>query len=107
MNSARIEQLKTFLEDNPQDPFLHYALALEYKEDHPQRAAEIFRMLLSQHPGYLPAYYHAAHVFWAMEDLESARVAFENGIRLAGRENDKNTERELRNAYLNFQFETD
>ena len=29
-NNERIEQIKTFLKDTPNDPFLSYALATEY-----------------------------------------------------------------------------
>ncbi len=107
MNSARIEQLKNMIGDSPDDPFLHYALALEHVEEAPDKAREIFNILLQDHPGYLPAYYHAAHLFWSMEDETAARQTFVRGIELAKELNDSNTLRELQNAYQNFQFEMD
>jgi len=107
MNSARIEQLKNYLEETPDDPFLHYALALELQDEAPAKAREIFDLLVNDFPDYLPAYYHAAHLYWALEENEKARSTFEKGIGLAQEKNDSNTLRELRNALTNFEFDTD
>ncbi|MCA6073365.1 tetratricopeptide repeat protein [Fulvivirga sedimenti] len=105
MNSNRIEQLKTLIADSPDDPFLHYALALEHVDEMPEIARNIFNVLLKDHPDYLPAYYHAAQLYWSMGYESEARSSFENGINLARKLKDANTLRELENAYLNFQFE--
>ena len=107
MNSARIEQLKKYLEESPDDPFLYYALALEFMKETPERSAEIFRKMLTDYPEYLPVYYHAANCFWELGSTDEARSAFETGIGLAEQQEDSNTLRELRNAYMNFQFDTE
>jgi tetratricopeptide (TPR) repeat protein len=107
MNSSRIEQLKNYLEESPEDPFLHYALALEYQDDQPLKAREIYDQLLTKFPEYLPTYYHAAHLYWSLDELKKARSAFENGIHLAQNKKDLNTLRELQNALTNFEFETE
>ncbi|MEJ2004298.1 MAG: tetratricopeptide repeat protein [Cyclobacteriaceae bacterium] len=107
MNSARIKQLKTYLEETPDDPFLHYALALEYQEEAPEKARKIFDRLLETHPDYLPAYYHAAHLYWSVDALEKARETFDSGIALASKKGDHHALRELQNALTNFEFETE
>ena len=107
MNSARIEQLKRMLKETPDDPFLHYALALEHVDESPVRAREIFEKLLTQFADYLPAYYHAAHLFWTLEEFEKAAETFDRGIELAIKVNDQHALRELRNARMNFEFDTE
>ena len=107
MNSARIEQLKSLLEESPDDPFLHYALALEYVKESPLQAREIFEKILTNYSDYLPAYYHAAHLYWSLGELEKAATTFDGGIALATKVNDLHTLRELRNARLNFEFDTE
>ena len=105
MNNSRINQLKKFLEDSPDDPFIHYGLALEFQKSDTELALKKFDELLEKFPEYLPTYYHAAHLFWESELFEKADETFARGIQLARDLDDKNTLRELENAYQNFQFE--
>lgn len=105
MNKMRINQLKKFLEESPNDPFIHYGLALEYQKFDLEKTREKYNQLLEQYPEYLPTYYHAAHFFWEEGDAELTTTIFELGIELAKKQQDQNTLRELQNAYQNFQFE--
>ena len=105
MNKTRIIQLKKFLEESPNDPFIHYGLALEYQKSEPKMAREKYLELLERFPDYLPTYYHAAHFFWEEGEADRTTEIFESGIELARRQSDQNTLRELQNAYQNFQFE--
>lgn len=51
----RIEQLKEFLIEDPNDPFLIYALGLEYvKEKTPELAVETFLVLIKNNQNTLP-----------------------------------------------------
>ncbi len=105
MNNSRIIQLKKFLEESPDDPFIHYGLALEFQKSDTEQALKKYDELLEKFPEYLPTYYHAAHLFWESEMLERAEEIFVRGIALAKSQGDQNTQRELQNAYQNFQFE--
>lgn len=101
--NQRISELLGLINEEPEDPFLRYALALEYvKSGDLQNAGECFRFLLNNVPEYLPVYYHAAHFFWEKNDLEAARKAFEKGISIAKNNKDPKTLRELENAFNNF-----
>jgi Tfp pilus assembly protein PilF len=99
--------LQSFAEQEPENPFNWYALALEYLSSSPEKASSLFHKLLNEHKGYLPTYYHAAHFFADQGHLELAKSVFEQGIILAEKENQLNTLRELKNSYQNFLFEND
>jgi len=105
MNKSRIDQLKKFLEESPDDPFLHYGLALEIQKTDTAEALNKYSELLTRFPEYLPTYYHAAHLFWEEGNLERAEEIFQAGIRLATDQQEANALRELRQAYQNLQFE--
>ncbi len=104
MNSERIAQLQSFLRDTPGDPFLVYALALEFQQEDPAEAIRLFTGLLENHPEYLPTYYHAAALFDHLGNQEKAGAIYEAGIALARRQNASLALRELQSAYAEFQF---
>lgn len=105
MNQERIEMIKKFIEDEPENPFNRYALAMEYFDSLPERALELLRQLIASHPDYLPTYYKIAHLLWDEESWDEAENAFEVGLQLAAKQNDEKAARELRSAYQNFEFE--
>lgn len=105
MNTERIEQLKRFLAETPKDPFLLYALALEYTTDQPQEAKAYFEKLLEDHPDYLGTYYHAAALYEALSEPSLAKQTYEKGIALAKKQLETKALQELQNAYQNFLFE--
>jgi tetratricopeptide (TPR) repeat protein len=106
-NLHRIQQLLEFLEKEPNNPFNLYALALEYQKEDQEKAASYYNQLLSFHKDYLPTYYHAAAFFTEMGDLEKAKKIYETGIGLAHEDQNRHALKELKNAYLNFQFENE
>jgi hypothetical protein len=102
---TRLEQLQKFYEDDPQDPFNIYGLALEYQKTDPVKAAHFFNILLEHHPDYIPAYYHAAKLFEQMDNKARAIKTFEFGITVARKANDLKAMRELQSAYNELMFE--
>lgn len=107
MNHERVKQLEEFIKENPNDPFLKYALALEHIESNNALAISIFRQLLSDHPDYLPSYFHAAQLLTELEENDEAKEVFEKGIELSKVKKDQKTLAELQNAYQNFLFDLD
>lgn len=97
-STSRIQQLLRFLEEDPDDAFTQYALALEYRKTEPAKAAELFSELISRHPDYLPAYYMAAMLQAEMGKVAEAIGLLEKGIALATRLKDYSTLRELNEA---------
>ncbi len=107
MAEERLKSLLEFLKETPQDPFLLYAIATEYRSVSPEKSKEYFVLLIEEFPDYLPTYYQAAHLLWEMGDVELAASFFEKGIALAKRQKETKTLAELQNAYMNFQIEED
>lgn len=103
----RIQLLKTYILEEPENPFNYYALGLEIREKDPLEAAEMFDYVLEKFPNYLPAYFPSAHFFFELNELEKAKQIFEKGIDLALATKEEKALKELRNAYQNFLFETD
>src|SRR5687768_4183233 len=99
MPTDRIITLEKFYEEDPNDPFNAYALALEYLHQNPARSSILFERLLDVHQEYLPTYYHAAKFFLEKGEREKAIAVFEKGIALARKVNDMKTQRELQSAY--------
>ncbi len=106
-NLDRIELLKGYCVEEPQNPFNYYALALEYRESEKVEAAYLFDFVVANFPNYLPVFFPAAQFFFENEDLPKAKNLFEAGIELAHALQDEKAKKELSNAYQNFLFETD
>lgn len=103
----RINDLLKFLEEEPDDAFTLYALALEYQKSNAQQAKETFRKLIVEHPDYLPTYYAAAHFFMKAGNREQVDDLFQRGIALAKIQNNKKAIMELQSAYSMWQMEED
>ena len=105
MNSQRLQKLLNYYEQDPNDPFIIYGIALEYEKVNLQKAVEFYDLLLSAHKDYLPTYYQAAHLFWEEQEIEKAEEIFIKGIALAEEQQNQKILHELKNAYQNFQME--
>ena len=103
----RLQQLEEFLREEPQNPFNHYAVALEYLKTDPVRAQQLFEHLLQHFPSYLPTYYPLAHLFIEQQQTQKAEEVFARGMQEADRAGDAKTSRELRAAYNDWLFERD
>ncbi len=103
----RIQLLRTYILEEPENPFNYYALGLELREKDPLEAGKMFDFVLEKFPNYLPVYFPSAHFFFELNELEKAKKIFETGIDLAVNAKEEKALKELRNAYQNFLFETD
>ncbi|MFO7822782.1 MAG: tetratricopeptide repeat protein [Cyclobacterium sp.] len=103
----RVKVLLQYIEEEPENPFNIYALALEFQNQDKEKASFYFNKLLEEHKSYLPTYYHAALLFAELDQPEKAETTFQDGIALANLQNNALAKKELQNAYLNFQFEGD
>ncbi len=95
-----LEQLKKFVADDPEDPFNHYALALEYLKGDTDAACRIFEQLVEQHGNYVPTYYHLGKLYLDLQRRDDAVRMFERGIAVARNANDMKAVRELEAARL-------
>jgi tetratricopeptide (TPR) repeat protein len=96
---SRIEMLRGFIAQRPQDPFPHYALALEYKNAGDLAAAwETFSSLLDRHGDYVAAYLHAGNTLVALGRQGDARQVYERGLVACAKAGDSHAQGELAGA---------
>ena len=98
MNSALLDKLKQFVEEEPNDPFNWYALALEYLKSDRAQALNIFTQLIARHPDYLPSYYQAGVLYSEQNQPEDAKTIFKKGIAIAKAQQEAKTAMELQQA---------
>jgi Uncharacterized enzyme of heme biosynthesis len=95
----RLKQLQDLLAQEPNDPFLHYALAQEYlKRGEAAAAREKFQLLLDEHPTYVGTYYHFGKLEESENQPERAVKCYEAGLQQAQAQNDDHSARELQEA---------
>lgn len=107
MSEQRLKTLLKFYEEDPNDPFNLYGLALEYQKSDLQKSDELFSKLLQDFPDYVPSYYHAAKLKIELKQHEAALSIYKKGIEVAKQQNEKKAEQELRSAYDELLFELD
>lgn len=94
--NTRMEILKRYLEEDPSDSFLRYALALEFMSlNDKEEAYKQLEKLLNDKPDYLPAYYIAGNLSEAAGNNSQAISWYLKGIEVARQQKDQKTLDEL------------
>jgi tetratricopeptide (TPR) repeat protein len=102
MSTDRLEQLKTFYEEDPEDPFTRYALAQEHlKHDHTDRALALFEELVETDPDYVGTYYHLGKLYEQLDRTDDALDTYEQGIEMAREHGTQKDLSELQDAKMN------
>ncbi|HEY2457517.1 MAG TPA: hypothetical protein VGI13_09465 [Candidatus Acidoferrum sp.] len=95
-NKNRREKLEQFVEQNPNDAFSRYGLALEcIKEEDRAAADKHFRVLLIEHADYVPAYLMYAQMLVQQERKVEAKLVLTSGIDAATRQQNSHARSEL------------
>lgn len=96
----RIEKIKTFLQQTPNDLFLNHALALEYvKTGDEVSARKYFEQNLAFDAAYVATYYHLGKLLERIQDPQAAMAIYEQGMVQAKAAKDMHSYSELQNAY--------
>ena len=99
MANARIDILKSMVEQNPGDAFGRYGLAMEYVNGGDLEAAvEQFQALLEHNPNYAAGYFHGGQTLEKLGRTGDARELYARGIEVTGRTGDGHTRSELEGA---------
>ncbi|HZV43923.1 MAG TPA: hypothetical protein VFF90_05575 [Saprospiraceae bacterium] len=78
---SRIEDLEKMLDENPDDPFLIYALAREYEaKAGTLQALLMYEHLVTNYPDYIATYYHYAKLLHNAGNRSEAVRLLEKGI---------------------------
>jgi tetratricopeptide (TPR) repeat protein len=99
MASSRLEALKGMVAQSPNEGFLRYGLAMEYKNAGELEAAMTeFRALIAVHPDYSAAYFHGGQTLERLGRTEEAADLYREGIEAATRKGDLHTRSEIQAA---------
>lgn len=95
----RISQLKEFLENDPNDPFTRYALALEYAGlGEITIAVSLLLEVLENDPAYVPAYQQLGIQYQKLDRNNDAKEVLTRGIQVAREQNDVHAQREMQDS---------
>ncbi len=96
---TRFEQLQHLLEEQPNEPFLIFALAKEYENQKEYHQALFYYQKLSvEHTNYVGTYYHFGKLLEAQGNPQSAIDIYKKGIEIALQQKDLHSANELRGA---------
>ena len=99
MKSQRQLQLEEFLSENPNDPFIHYGIALEMlKSGENESGSSKLLWLITHHPDYLASYYQLGKFYEQQGEISKAIPVYKNGMAIAQIQKNKNTFNELKSA---------
>jgi Tfp pilus assembly protein PilF len=95
----RIEILKGFLQENADDSFSRYALALEYvKLGQNDDAVREFESVQKKDPDYVATYFQLGQLYQKIGQTHEAEKTFRSGITVAAKIGDDHTRGELEGA---------
>lgn len=101
----RLQTLTDLLKQTPEDPFLHFGVAMEYLSMHEQeKALEKMLYIMDGFPAYLPNYYLLAKQLEHFSETDKAIDVYEKGIALALELKENKTAGELRSALEELTF---
>jgi tetratricopeptide (TPR) repeat protein len=97
--SNRLEVLKSMVEQNPNDNFARYGLAMEYGNSGDlDRAVQEYQALLAVNPNYSAAYYHGGQTLEKLGRREDARALYRQGVEATTRIGDLHARSEIQAA---------
>ena len=99
MENPRLNRLKEFLLQSPEDSFLRYGIALEYAGmGNESEAIKHLEDLKNHDSEYLPTYYQLGKLYEKKRQNEWAILNYRQGIEIAKRQKDNHTLSELNAA---------
>jgi tetratricopeptide (TPR) repeat protein len=100
MQVDRLEKLLEFIKNEPDDPFLKYALATEYlRINQTDKALVYYEELVDKHPNYVGTYYHLGKLYEALNRNEDAIKTYETGMKITREQRDNHAFSELQAVY--------
>lgn len=100
MQNSRLEKLLDFIKNEPEDPFLKYALATEYlRINQTDKALTYYEDLVNNHRNYCGTYYHLGKLYEALGRKEDALKTYETGITVTREQRDNHALSELQAVY--------
>lgn len=93
---SRKDQIISMLEEAPQDTFLRYALAMEFKsEGDSDQSLKLFNELMEEDPPHVSAFFMAGQQLAAIDQISEAKEVLERGIVNARQQGDSHAAGEM------------
>jgi len=93
---SRKDQIETLLQDDPDNSFLRYGLAMEYASTGEEESAvACFRELIARDGDYVPAYLQIGQVLARLGHDDEAKAMLTTGIGVANRTGDSHAAGEM------------
>lgn len=100
MQGGRLEKLLEFIQNEPNDEFLQYALATEYlRLGDREKALQYYEGLVANHPNYVGTYYHLGKLYELTSRQDDAVSTYEKGMQVARAARDNHALSELQAAH--------
>jgi thioredoxin-like negative regulator of GroEL len=95
--NTRLEKIQAMLLDDPNDAFLRYTLAMEYRklEENEKSLALLTELAQKEQPKYVAAFFMAAQQLVELDRIEDARSYLREGIEEARRQNNHHAAAEM------------
>lgn len=101
MSEKRLNKIKDFLKQSPNDSFLKYALAKEYEKlGDLTTAISGYESLVESDAKYVGTYYHLGKAYEQQNDFPKALEIYEKGMTVAKEIGDKHALSELAGAKM-------
>ncbi len=97
MTATRIDKIQAMLLEDPQDSFLRYTLAMEYRKlDENEKSLKLLAELANNdEPKYVAAFFMAAQQLVELDRLDEARTFLRDGIDEARRQDNQHAAAEM------------
>ena len=100
MQNTRLNKLLEFLDNDPNDSFILYALATEYNSlNDIEKAFNYYLKLVNEHPNYVGTYYHLGKLYEKQGEKDKAIDIYQKGMLIARSKRDMHAFSELQGAY--------
>ena len=100
MHQNRLQKLLDFIENDPNDPFVLYALATEYNSlNDKDQVFSYYLRLVSDHPTYVGTYYHLGKLYEKNGEQAVAITIYQQGMVAARNKGDMHAFSELQGAF--------
>ena len=100
MQNTRLAKLLEFLENDPNDSFILYALATEYNSlNDTEKAFSYYHKLVNEHPDFVGTYYHLGKLYEKESQKDKAIEIYQKGMLAARVKRDMHALSELQGAY--------
>ena len=100
MQNQRLTKLFEFLESDPNDSFILYAIATEYNvQNDVENALKYYLQLTEKHPDYVGTYYHLGKLYEKIGQKEEGIKVYQTGMQVARQKRDMHALSELQGAY--------